>query len=270
MASRHRSNTLLTADLSNLNLKTDEYTSTDQIQIGNGKFLVISHIGSSQFLTSNKNFLLNDILHVPAISKNLLSVQQFAKDNNVFFEFHANHFLIKDCSSQMVLTPCNHKGLYSMQPPSHSSYPWGLLGAHVSLKDWHRHLGHSTYPTMSKVVFRFHLPLSFNKRDLVCSECQMAKSHNFPFVASTSKSSKPLDLIFTNVWGPSSTISHSGCRYYISFIDDFSKFIWLFPIKPRYDVMSIFLQFKVLVERQVNLQIKSIQSDCGGEYHRLQ
>ena len=97
----------------------------------------------------------------------------------------------------------------------------------------------------------------------------MAKSHDLPFKTSTSISLHPLDLIYTDVWGPASVPSTTGARYYVSFMDDYSKFLWLFPIKLKFDVEQIFLTFQKYVENQFDRKIKSIQSDWGGEYRRL-
>jgi hypothetical protein len=82
----------MTADLQSLNLSAKDYTSQDQVRVGNGQGLYIHHIGSSILCSSNQDFFLKNILHVPSISQNLLSVYQFAKDNNVFFEFHPSFF----------------------------------------------------------------------------------------------------------------------------------------------------------------------------------
>lgn len=103
----------------------------------------------------------------------------------------------------------------------------------------------------------------------MCKDCQMAKSHALPFHLSSSVSEQPLDLIFTDVWGPASVVSLSGARYYVSFLDDYSKFLWLFPIKLKSDVESVFLQFQCYVEKHFERKIKSVQSDWGGEYRRL-
>jgi transposase InsO family protein len=73
----------------------------------------------------------------------------------------------------------------------------------------------------------------------------------------------------TDVWGPSPHLSHNGNRYYVCFIDDYSKFIWLFPFCAKSDVFNIFLKFQAFVERYFERKIKSIQSDWGGEYRNL-
>jgi hypothetical protein len=77
----------LTSDMSNLNLKAEVYTRTDQIHIGNGKGLSIHHIGNTRLLPPSLNCDLLDVLYVPLITKNLISVHKFTKDTNTFFEF---------------------------------------------------------------------------------------------------------------------------------------------------------------------------------------
>lgn len=78
----------LTSDLHNLNLTSDAYPGSDQIHVGNGTSLSINHIGSALISSSRGSFILNQLVHVPSICKNLLSVCQFAHDHSVFFQFH--------------------------------------------------------------------------------------------------------------------------------------------------------------------------------------
>ncbi|CAA0815262.1 Unknown protein, partial [Striga hermonthica] len=84
--------TNVTNELANLNMGS-EYVGNNRLQMGNGAEVNISHIGNS-FLRSpqsSKAFLLRNLLHVPSITKNLLSVSSFASDNNVYFEFHPSY-----------------------------------------------------------------------------------------------------------------------------------------------------------------------------------
>lgn len=85
----------ITNDLANLNNRVD-YTGTNKLHVGNVKCFPIHHIGNSCFQSQNKTFLLKDILHVPNITKNLLSVSHFVKDNPVFIEFHPGFCFVKD------------------------------------------------------------------------------------------------------------------------------------------------------------------------------
>jgi hypothetical protein len=77
----------LTNNLINLNLRHDDYDGTEHIQVGNGAGLRITKTSSSILSSSSKSFVLQKQLLVPDITKNLLSVHQFCKDNNVYFEF---------------------------------------------------------------------------------------------------------------------------------------------------------------------------------------
>jgi histone deacetylase 1/2 len=81
-------------------------------------------------------------------------------------------------------------------------------------------------------------------------------------------SQAPLDLIFSDVWGPTPT-SIGRHTYYVSFIDDYSKYTWIYLIKKKSDVFQVFYDFQNLVERKFNRKIISVQSDWGGEYEKL-
>ena len=55
-------------------------------------------------------------------------------------------------------------------------------------------------------------------------------------------------------------------KYYVIFVDDFSRFTWLFLLKQKSEVFTVFLHFKTLVENQFGLKIKTLRTDGGGEY----
>jgi histone deacetylase 1/2 len=96
----------------------------------------------------------------------------------------------------------------------------------------------------------------------------MAKSHQLSFPISNHVSTAPLELIFTDVWGPAIP-SASGLKYYVSFIDDFTKFTWTYFLHAKSEVEHTFLRFQKHVELLLDTKIKSVQSDWGGEYRRL-
>jgi hypothetical protein len=101
-----------------------------------------------------------------------------------------------------------------------------------------------------------------------CDACQQAKSHQLPYPVSTSVSSAPLQLIFSDVWGPALD-SFGRKNYYVRFIDDFSKFTWIYLLKHKSEVFRCLHEFQALVERRFNSKIIAVQSNWGGEYTRL-
>ncbi|KAA8525161.1 hypothetical protein F0562_006975 [Nyssa sinensis] len=176
----------LTNDLQNLNLHAETYAGSDQIQVGDGAGLAIAHIGSSEIKSSQSVFNLRNILHVPQIKKNLISVSQFTKDNNVFVEFHSSHFFVKDEVTKKVLLQGTPKdGLYPFPSSISTSSPsQSFFSQRVSLEVWHHRFGHSTYQTVKHLVSKFSFPVSSNKIPSVCSACQQGKSHRLPFSVS--------------------------------------------------------------------------------------
>jgi histone deacetylase 1/2 len=139
----------------------------------------------------------------------------------------------------------------------------------VPLDRWHRRLGHPSFRIVERVLRNYKLPCSFDlNKDVVCDACQRAKSHQLPYPISTSVSSYPLELIFSNVWGPAPE-SVGRFKYYVSFIDDYSKFTWVYLLKQKSEVFEKFKDFQSLVERSFNRKIISVQTDWGGEYEKL-
>jgi hypothetical protein len=100
----------------------DPYTGTYQIHAANGLGMAITQIGTSLIPTSDRDLVLNNVLHVPATHKNLISVHHFTLDNNTFIKFHPYFFLIKDQKMKKVMLhgPCKG-GLYPL-PPSSSKF----------------------------------------------------------------------------------------------------------------------------------------------------
>jgi hypothetical protein len=85
---------------------------------------------------------------------------------------------------------------------------------------------------------------------------------------SNSVSAKPFELVFSDVWGPAPT-SVGWHNYYVSFIDDYNKFTWIYLLRHKSEVFSCFKEFQAMVECQFNSKILAVQSAWGGEYQSL-
>ncbi|TYI15006.1 hypothetical protein ES332_A08G158600v1 [Gossypium tomentosum] len=100
------------------------YLGKSSLLMGNGVSTEISFIGSAIILTKQKLLHLLNVLCVPSIRKNLLSVSKFATDNNAFFEFHPSYCVIKDIQTQEILMQVQvHDGLYHFSTGSGSLFP---------------------------------------------------------------------------------------------------------------------------------------------------
>ncbi len=66
--------------------------------------------------------------------------------------------------------------------------------------------------------------------------------------------------------GAAPVTSINGTRFYVSFIDHFTRFTWLFPIKHKSQVLATFKHFTATMENLLNTRVKVLRTDCGGEY----
>ncbi|KAB1227925.1 Retrovirus-related Pol polyprotein from transposon TNT 1-94 [Morella rubra] len=265
----------MTHDYTNLSHNPTEYTGEEQVRVGDGSALPIHHTGGSSLSTPSRSLRLSNLLHVPLLTKNLISVRQFCADNSVFFEFHADSFCVKDLRTKELLLrgPTKH-GLYVFPSTSteigSTSSPQAYVGERTSVPHWHHRLGHPSLQVVRKILHRFQLPVDVHPATSgLCSACCQAKSHTLPFSRSTSPVTRPLQLLFMDVWGPAPMLSRDGFRFYFSIVDVFSRYTWLFPIRFKSDVYSQFIKFQHSVERFFDLRIASVQTDWGGEFRSL-
>ena len=79
------------------------------------------------------------------------------------------------------------------------------------------------------------------------------------------RADEKLQLIHTDVCGPMSEGSLNGSKYFLFFIDDFSRMCWVYFLKQKSDVATMFIEFKVIIENQAQISIEVIRSDNGTE-----
>nr|KYP49975.1 Retrovirus-related Pol polyprotein from transposon TNT 1-94 [Cajanus cajan] len=92
-----------------------------------------------------------------------------------------------------------------------------------------------------------NISVSENKIPFVCSSCCIGKSHKLPFSISNTVYKGPLEMIYYDIWDPSPTPSRDGFRYYIIFVDSFSRFTWLYFLHTKSEALNCFIQFKNMV-----------------------
>ena len=100
----------------------------------------------------------------------------------------------------------------------------------------------------------------------ICKGCALGKNTKKSFSKSNSRSKGILDMIHSDICGPMSSPSLSGCLYYVLFMDDYSRKPWIYPLKVKSETFDKFKEFKPLIENQTGRHICILKSDNGGEY----
>jgi hypothetical protein len=134
---------------------------------------------------------------------------------------------------------------------------------------WHRRLGHLNFASMKKMKQEeivYGLPVIADSRN-VCEGCVKGKHHREKFDQGEAWRAKhPLELVHTDLCGPMQVESIGGNRYFLTFIDDYSRMCWVYFLRNKSDTLSVFKKFKILVETQSGYSLKKLRSDRGGEY----
>ena len=100
----------------------------------------------------------------------------------------------------------------------------------------------------------------------ICTNCIKGKQTNTRSFG-VNRATDVLEPIHTDICGPFPTVSWNGQQYFITFIDDFSCYGYLYLIHEKSQSLEVFKSFKVEVENQLNKRIKNVRSDRGGEYY---
>ena len=130
---------------------------------------------------------------------------------------------------------------------------------------WHAKLGHIGQDRMNRLA-RDGLLGQIAKINLpTCEHCLTGKSIRKPFGKAT-QASIPLQLVYFVICGPINVKARHGVTYFITFIDDFTRYSHICLISHKSKVLECFRWFMNLVENQTKKTIKTLRIDCGCEY----
>ncbi|KAF8389828.1 hypothetical protein HHK36_024347 [Tetracentron sinense] len=160
------------------------YNGSDVITVGNGNTLPISHIGSTTLPTSYGKLKVDNILVVPSITKNLLSVGQLTDEYSCLFEFTSNGFVIKDQKSGRILAKVTRDGgLYSLAGNTTNQALYSSRQQKTSEDLWHQRLGQPQLKIVSFLHSKNFISVTqWNKNGTICSSCQLGRVYISPHV----------------------------------------------------------------------------------------
>ena len=235
------------------------------LRMGNDGSSKIIGRGDVCLQTSNgTQLILKGVRHAPDIRLNLISVPRLDDDG------YCNNF--GNCQwkltkgSLVVARGKKERNLYFMQ----AKLCEGLVNVVEEEKCtelWHKRLGHMS-PKGLDILVRKNMLSGVKGMSLQpCEHCLAGKQVRASFKSSPPhRSSHILDLVHSDVCGPVSTKSIGGSVYFVTFIDDHSRKVWVYTMKTKDQVFDVFKNFHASVERQTGRKLKCIKTDNGGEF----
>ncbi|TYJ96768.1 putative mitochondrial protein [Cucumis melo var. makuwa] len=144
------------------------------------------------------------------------SVNQFATADTVI---DPNWYIDSGATNHVTAEYSN------LSNPSEYSRGTNLANSCVAVPKtvWHKRLGHPSSKVLNSVIKNCNFPVKDNFDVEFCDSCQLGKAHNLPFPKSQSHATAPFNLVYSDLWGPAPVCSTDSFRYYIMFVDDYSR-----------------------------------------------
>ena len=212
-----------------------------------------------------------DVLFVPEIKRNLLSVSKIT-DKGKTVILHDSEATIRTINNEIIARAFKENGLYVIQGDCSENKikPEVFQINQKPMEVWHKrfcHVNENFLRTMVKNDLVKGLDLSLSKKPDLCDDCCITKSTKATHKRLTEKNSrKLLELVHTDICGPIQVDSCGGARYFLTFIDDFSRKIVVYCLRTKNEVLKYFKIYRARVEREKGMKILRLRSDNGLEY----
>jgi hypothetical protein len=248
------------------------------VKLPNGSIANVTHIGT---VTISETLTLTGVLCVPSFTFNLISATKLIKSLNCCLIFLAGYCFIQSLHNWRTIGVGEEvAGLFYLMQANKVSTNASISAPSIpsffkhlsfnSIKDpscnlWHYRLGH---PSHSRIkLIQTIVPSISCIQESVCSICHLAKQRKLPFPISNSFSTSIFELLHCDVWGPMAINSINGSRFFLTIVDDYSRFTWVHLMQHKSQTSSIIQSFSNMVQTQFHTKIKCIRSDNGTEFH---
>lgn len=216
--------------------------------------------------------ILKNVLYIPQLSKNLLSVNAIIK-NGGEVKFTNNGVSILKDNKEVIRGEKQENGLFlvNLKKESKEKEKANLSENKKQLvQDWHKKLGHLSKTSMKKVI-KMTTGMNLCEKDCeyldgVCEICTKAKQTRLPFDDTRTQASRPLEIVHTDVCGPIDPVTWDNKKYVVTFLDDYTHFSKVHLLNGKYEVSSCVKEYIMEAEAHFNLKASVLRCDNGKEY----
>lgn len=245
-------------------LKNKKACDMAPITAADNQKMQVKSYGEATIEPNGKPIEIKNVLHVPELAVNLLSVSRIAENGNVVI-FDKKGCTIKNEKDEVLAYCKQANGVYRLETKRMCM----LAKSTNTAMEWHRRLGHVNFQTLKRMKSNPMYGIKFDddgNEVQNCVVCAKGKHTRNSFTKSETTTKQVLELVHSDLAGPMENISYGGAKYMLVFVDDFSRMVFLYFLKQKSEVLEKFIDFKNMMENQMNAKIKIFRTDNGGEY----
>ncbi|KAI3777237.1 hypothetical protein L1987_47035 [Smallanthus sonchifolius] len=243
-----------------------------ELIVGDGKRVPVLATGTYHpSCPSGLVVVLNNCLFAPGLTRNIISVSLLFEQG---FKYVFNGIAISAYLNDIFYFEAKpQNGIYEIDVQTDNNIYNLSKRIKSGINDtflWHCRLGHISKARIKRLQSeRILEPIGQDLFDN-CDSCLAGKLTKDPFTHVGERAKDLLGLIHTDVCGPFKTMSRNHERYFVSFIDDYSRYAYVYLMKHKHETFEKFKEFQNEVEKQLDKSIKTLRSDRGGEYLSLE
>jgi transposase InsO family protein len=218
---------------------------------------------------------IHDVLFLPDFAVNLISVSKLCKEQDCIVNFETNQCVIQEKKDMRKIGLAEEiDGLYYLKAEKKTQKQAKVSSVSVSNKKsdsivppgilWHLRLGHLSHDRM-QCMNKMYSYISVSGH-VACDICQMARQRKLSFSISKNNAHAMFDLVHADIWGPFSTESIHGFKYFLTILDDYSRHVWVVMMKNKSEASEKIRSFVYMVENQFEKKVKTVRSDNGPEF----
>ena len=255
----------------------EEFKEPQKISLGDGRTVEALGRGNVHFSTTfkmsdPKSVVMRGALFVPDLACNLFSVRAAtAKGNSV--RFKETKCWIRDRSGGLLGMGTLSSKLYYLDCKTVVQERAAIARdrqAETVADLWHQRMGHLNGQQLKQMVSQklvrgMNIPKSAEVT--FCEKCVEEKMARKPFIPhGRIRSKRPLQRVHSDVCGPMPTNSLGGKKYFVTFVDDYTRFCSVYFMRNKSEVFNMFKEFELRVSNECESSIATLRSDNGGEY----
>jgi hypothetical protein len=256
-----------------------------ELEAAEGTLVTSAGRGDAVISVDGGKIRLKDIHYVPQLTSNLLSVSQF-QDRGFELNVLKDGTINLICNGEIEAQGERHNRVYIMNKVLVKGTMRAFCITEKLLENpdedqltgedydrlWHRrltHIGHPHTAELHKYVKGLRKPISPLKKGALCDPCAQAKHLRIINKTAPTRVKEKLGRVSTDFWGPYYIPTLNGERYMLTFTDHYSRKSWVYLVKERTELRTLFMQWRAYTELQSGEKLKILRCDNAKEFKSL-